>query len=184
MANSVCCVSNACLLQPRCVPHGETSRRAGCRRLEFSSNSHRFLTSSAVPHSLPDIMGCGGMQPVPGAARPKSNVRKTLDTTMKLELQEDNHETDRFLLRYQSVHIASDPHRLARATGRSHTAWAHANKIGLVELRTGETGTAPVRNLCRPQNALLFLIRTAVIARMKSILACAIPQNHRGRHSS
>ena len=29
---AVCCVSNACPLRPRRVPHGEASRRAGCRR--------------------------------------------------------------------------------------------------------------------------------------------------------
>ena len=30
MENSVCCVSNAYPLRPRCVPHGETGGRAGC----------------------------------------------------------------------------------------------------------------------------------------------------------
>jgi len=30
MDNTVCCVSNAYPLRPRCVPHGEASRRAGC----------------------------------------------------------------------------------------------------------------------------------------------------------
>src|SRR5262249_16041380 len=32
MEKSVCCVSNACPYLSRCVPRGEASRRAGCRR--------------------------------------------------------------------------------------------------------------------------------------------------------
>src|SRR5262249_1527237 len=53
MENSVCCVSNACPEMPRRVPHGEASRRAGCRDVAPVAGLMRATYVMEVNPSVP-----------------------------------------------------------------------------------------------------------------------------------